>query len=370
MRTIPPQLLDQELESFDDAVMKALEIISVCKLSDTEKLQSTFAISAGGLGLRKSSLHKCAAYISSYSSCRESTLIFTSYYNKRFLDSIQYYNNKVLEPIPFDSIETLNKKQKELSKNLEAVLYQDYKGSLPHKDKARLLSEATKRSGAWLRVTPDYMHSFSPREFTTLIKMWLGADVYPQDPSCRKCHKPMDTKGLHATICSTTGDRIQRHNAVNSVIFEYAKKGALNPFYGQLHLFGPNDNRLPADTFIPNYQNNKQAAFDVGITHPHREDNVANSALIPNHAATKYRLLKIKKYQEAANKVDLTLIPVCIETFGAIDPIAQEALEFILKAAGSRLDIKKADVAKAFYDDVSFILQKYNANMIISRDTI
>ena len=74
-------------------------------------------------------------------------------------------------------------------------------------DRARLLSQSGVGAGAWLGMIPsvELGYVFDSREFTTLLRFWLGQAVYDAPRACPGCGVAMDVFGYHTLPCSHLG---------------------------------------------------------------------------------------------------------------------------------------------------------------------
>ena len=77
----------------------------------------------------------------------------------------------------------------------------------------------------------------------------------------------MDIFGLHASVCSTSGDRIKHHNANRDSIFLFSSFAAWAPIKEKPFIFSGSSER-PADILVPNFSLGKDLAVDFAITCP------------------------------------------------------------------------------------------------------
>ncbi len=116
---------------------------------------------------------------------------------------------------------------------------------------------------------------------STLLKFWLNADLLPINSNCPEfnCSSKLD-----ALVFKAHGDRISKHNSIIDAIEREARL-AKNPYKEVLHLLGSNDDRRPADLFIPNHYHNQSSCLDIGITNPLCSSYLIQAASIPLSAA-------------------------------------------------------------------------------------
>ena len=80
-------------------------------------------------------------------------------------------------------------KQRSVSEAIDRVSFSELLAASAPFDRARLLSESGKGAGAWLGVIPsvELGYVFDSREFTTLLRFWLGLPVYDSPLACQGC---------------------------------------------------------------------------------------------------------------------------------------------------------------------------------------
>jgi len=61
------------------------------------------------------------------------------------------------------------------------------------------------------------------------MALQLGVDVFSRACQCRFCGAAMDSEGVHAASCNAGGDMVLRHNAVRDIVFDFARRGQLQP---------------------------------------------------------------------------------------------------------------------------------------------
>ena len=68
----------------------------------------------------------------------------------------------------------------------------------------------------------------APNEMQWSIKWWLGLPLTPKGEVCAYCpDKALDAH--HAVTCKFGGDVVARYKTLRNVIFEFCKRGILNP---------------------------------------------------------------------------------------------------------------------------------------------
>ncbi len=270
-RTIPSEYITDQLIRFDNIIKSSFETLISKTIDDNQLTQLSLPWKEGGLGLRSSSQHSCVAYISSFSHCKEVVASLGGSVNNNYLDYCFQMFNKQSQEFKLHSIDG-KLDQCELSRFINAKLKKDLFDRIDIDYKAKLLGITAKYAHYWLTVIPDPSIGFTYNnyEMSTLLKLWLNLDIFPTNNKCPEsnCPSELDTKGVHALVCKSYGDRISKHNTIIDVIEKEARYAAKNPYKEVLHLLGSNDDRRPADLFIPNHYQNKSSCLDVGISNP------------------------------------------------------------------------------------------------------
>ncbi len=370
-RTVPSQFINSQLIRFDNIVLSSFESLISKSLNQHQVAQLSLPWKMGGLGLRSSFNHSCAAYISSFSHCRDVVVSLGGPVINNYLDyCINAFNNFSLG----FKLENADSPQDQslLSGYINDKLSFDLSSGIELDHKAKLLGITAQYAHYWLTVIPDPAVGLTLNnyEMSTLLKFWLNLDILPSNNICPEvnCNARLDAKGVHAIVCKSHGDRISKHNAIIDVIEKEARLAAKNPYKEVLHLLGSNDDRRPADLFIPNHYQNKSTCLDIGISNPLCPSYIVNAASIPLSAAESYTTKKIKKYKNTCDIRGLNYIPLCGETTGGWSDASHKIFDELIRASALRRNIKKFIARRSFYQRLSFQLQKMNVLMIQRRD--
>ena len=152
------------------------------------------------------------------------------------------------------------------------------------RERARVASVSLPHAGDWLVVAPLValgLH-LRPQEFVLAVKYRLGLAVFDQAGPCPACLKQSDVLGDHAMCCGTGGERIARHNHLRDAIFDTAAAAGLGPVKEGRFLL-PGCDRRPADVLLHNWAQGRDAALDVTVVTPMRQDLVEEAASTPGH---------------------------------------------------------------------------------------
>ena len=222
LRTTPPQALTHLCFLLDDSVMTAVEW-ALFPLDPPARDQILRRKRHGGFGLRSSTLHATAAYVSSVAHAADMD-DWDPLEAQGFTTSVQDVNDKagaaLVDPCTGRTPKqnnprtdsdlrhsvssqtkrprrTQNKKGSEKTAEPEMIIprqqqlsqvisQQEFNTAYEKADprtRARWISESGKGAGSWAFVTPSRTkgYAFTPTEFRTLSRGWLGMDVYPED---------------------------------------------------------------------------------------------------------------------------------------------------------------------------------------------
>ena len=119
-------------------------------------------------------------------------------------------------------------------------------------DRARLRAVAGEGASAWLCVVPSLALNltYDAREFTTLLRFWLGMPVLEGECACPWCDTAQGRLGFHPLMCKKSGLKVLRHNALRELFLKYCKMGGIEAVREAPGLL-PNCSERPADVLLP-----------------------------------------------------------------------------------------------------------------------
>jgi len=363
----------------------------------------------GGFGLRSSETHASAAFISSFYSCLplmkkispslfkiigledppfdnnimsqnelswDTKLSDGSYLSLPLFiqNSIINFNSHVKSENFFTHSKPIEKTQKELSAFIDDNIYEkliascDNDGWNGKLTKVRLLAKKNNKAVAWINVIPNpniNMHIIN-REYITIVKYWLGLQIYKERTTCPSCKKHnLDIWGQHALVCPTSGDRISRHNAIRDVIYQFCQTAQLAPVLEKSGLSRKTKQR-PADIYIPSWNDGMSLALDVAVTSPFT-DAVLNKYSSPGDGAAHYHEFKMKEYEKKDIDEDLIYMPMVVESFGSWSFHALEILKKLANRMAPYLDLSYNDTIHQMFQRLSICLVRKNARILNNR---
>ena len=197
----------------------------------------------------------------------------------------------------------------------------------------------------------------------------------------------MDSCGDHALTCPCGGDRTKRHNLIRNRVHraalqagfhsaELEKPDLLRPRPRILDaledgsaLFSENDRR-PADVYIPRWHRGAPVALDFAVTSGLREDTVAISAHDPQQVAIQYEGFKCSYLdtQQQCLQEGLTFTPVVLEAVGGgLGPQGAAVIAELAKASAPASGEPADRSAVLLMQSFQIILHRENARAILRR---
>ena len=190
--------------------------------------------------------------------------------------------------------------------------------------------------------------------------------IYDQAGKCPSCGKESDQLGDHGMVCGTGGERISRHNALRDAIFDTAASAGLAPLKEERALL-PGNNRRPADILLRHWCGGRDAALDVTITHPLKNDTRAGAAATPGHAASVTYDSKLRGAAELCKAEGLAFIPIVAESLGGFHSVAVQHLKKIASALARHTAQEESEAIHHLLSRCSLLLQRGTAALLLNR---
>ena len=329
----------------------------------------------GGLGLRGAADHASVSYTSSLLSTTSQARAMQGRQNdvtpihlpRELLDDL---TGRLGEDA---SVEQLwGQSQKALSikvdlKNLSSLKVQvQALGQV--REVARLASLGLPRAGAWLLCPPIPalgLH-LQPLEFIMATKYRLGCPVYDQEGPCPACLQHSDRYGDHALCCGHWGERITRHNAIRDHVHQMAATAVLNPVKEGRFLLPGNDRR-PADVFLPNWAEGRDAAIDVTVINPLQQQTVVEAAATPGHSLDVAYDRKMRGAADDCQRQGVAFIPLAFESLGGWHKTAEVQVRKIAQAMARQCGRDESECVSQATSRLSLLLMKGNAAILTNR---
>jgi hypothetical protein len=128
----------------------------------------------------------------------------------------------------------------------------------------------------------------------------------------------------------------------------------------------------PADIFIPTWRDGKKTAFDVSVVSPVQSAILDRAVDTPGAALAMRKATKIRAHDEVCRNQDINFVPLIVETFGGWDKDAFIYLKEMASCMARRTGENPSTAKRHFFQRLSdsVILQRGNASLLISRDTL
>jgi len=379
IRTCPPGTLKKSLSDLDNLISSLLFHIVGNDLSALGIRQLSLPISMGGFGIILPSKKTHSAFLGSISQTSNLQCAMINFPDgaeaeyPAVQEACDQFNLKFTQEnqVDLSLLKTTFKPQQVLSRKENEVELADMISSSTQRDRARLNAVSLPHAGDWLLVPPiqGLNFKFSPSEFRDLVRYRLGIQVFEKGSACPmpKCKEFNDTMGDHAVVCSSTGQRIARHNAVRDVLFDAFRKAQVNPSTEDRGLLGTDTNEAPGDIFVYNWAG-KQLAIDVSITSPLTVSALTNGSADKPGMEIEFRQKdKIKKYGARCTERNIVFHPFVMNTFGGMDQTAVDLIKRVGVAISRRSALSIGEERKYLFQRISMALQKRVAGMFLSR---
>ena len=258
--------------------------------------------------------------------------------------------------------------QKTLSAKIDRAISTQLSAECSLIDKARILCCSAPHASAWIRALPTSLNKFSNLEWVIAMKRWLGIPIFNEEHMCVACHKQiMDIYGHHAAVCSVSGDRVKRHNALRDCFHEFCSNAAWGPVKEKPFLL-PFSSERPADIFVPNFSGGKGLVVDFACTCPIQQKYVRPASQTVSFTCNKYaQEAKYDIYENRVKSEGHLYLPIVFESFGGMSDDAVDFVKKMLQSVSTRINENKGLVSKLFYEQVSCILMRSIAKSLISR---
>ena len=205
-----------------------------------------------------------------------------------------------------------------------------------------------------------------PQEFVLAVKYRLGLAVFDQAGPCPACLKQSDVLGDHAMCCGTGGERIARHNHLRDAIFDTAAAAGPGPVKEGRFLL-PGCDRRPADVLLHNWAQGRDAALDVTVVTPMRQDLVEQAATNPGHALSAKYDEKLNGAEELCRRQGMAFFPLAAETFGWWHRVGEREVKKLGSALARHTGQEEGEAVHHLWGRLAILLQRGNPAILGNR---
>ena len=219
-----------------------------------------------------------------------------------------------------------------------------------------------------------------------MIQRWLRVPFYDSAFHCSYCDEVIDRYGDHCLTCAVGGDRTKRHNLIRNEVYHQCESAGLNPELERPGLLQPrptigatqesgvsrdsDENRRPADVYLPKWRRGIPAALDFAVTSGLRSDLVDKSAKDGSAATTNYEDFKRSHLNTEAKcrEEGINFIPmICEADGGGWGPAAHKVWSELAKQKAIIAGEQVSTVVSQVLQSLGLILHRENARAILRR---
>ena len=358
-----PSVDHADLITFDSSLRSALCHITNTDVTDTQWLQASLPIKAGGLGVRRVASLALPAYLASAAStlCLQETILSR---RQCPLDSlVESYRATWSAKYGPEPVELMSHKQSTWDwpgiVSIQVQLQESILNSHNSHQQATFLAASTPHSGDWLAALPIAACGLRLDDEAVRVAVSLRLGLSVCIPHTCPCGQQVDALGLHAWVCKHAPGRIQRHHAINDVISRAFVSAGIPVTKEPKGLFLGDVRRPDGLTLIP-WQTGKAMTWDVTIASTLADSYVDASAKSAGAAAEMAASRKSAKYADLP--ASYLFQPIALESLGAINESAVECLLDL----GGRIAATSGDEREGvfLFQRLSVILQRYNSILL------
>ena len=348
------------LQEIDSVLRSCLISITNVDLTDSQWLQASLPVKAGGLGLRSPQKLALPSFLASVHSTQPLQDLLLAQCPMRIPDV--NLDHMLLEwSTAFPSLSTpsgsLACQQRSWDKPFVDSSVATLLASQPDEySQARLLAAATAHSGDWLNVLPITSCGLRLDDDAVRVAVGLRLGANLCDPHECQCGTLVDCRGTHGLSCKRSFGKTARHNYINDLIFHALIRAGI-PSTKEPAGLSRNDGKRPDGLTLVPWSAGKNALWDVTIIDTVAASYLRLSATTAGSAAELASTRKEEKY--VALSTNYIFVPIAFESFG---PVGLKATAFI-RELGRRLTAVTDDHLETahLFQRISVAIQRFNA---------
>lgn len=342
----------------DQLLKECISKVTNSHLSDSQWLQASLSVRAGGLGISSvvqlapsAFLAASAATLDLQSRILQGTQLLPTYWENNALTAWTLHTSA----LPLTGLPAT--KQHLWHKPVVDACFQNLLSNANSPlDKARLLAVSSPHSGDWLNALPISSCGLRLEDEAVRVAVGLRLGCSICQPHTCPCGSLVDSSGVHSLSCKKSSARSVRHHSLNDIIHRSLIRASIPSAKEPTSVSRSDGKRPDGVTLIP-WSSGKILAWDVTVTDTLAPSYLHLTASSAGSAAERAANNKIVKYSSLPNDVDF--VPIAIETFG---PICVEAINF-LSSLGKKLHVVTGDIREGsfLFQRLSMAVQRYNA---------
>jgi len=268
----------------------------------------------------------------------------------------------------------LNMLRKEID-NQHAALVEH----MPNNTKIHYISTKHPAAGRWLlcRETNIFTHNDFGILMASRFNLPLPSLQHTNITQCLCSFKRrVDQHGNHLLACCAIpkdANNIKRHNKILDLIYDLCKEARLSPSKEVKYIF--KDNKR-IDIFLPasHLHQNSSVLLDLACTHStpdlHLKNQPHNVNIYEQKISQKLKEAyddKTNTYQEEADQKNLILIPLIMESHGAMHPVMDKFIYQCCEVIATNIGSSVGKVLSNWRSRISAHLQACNARTLRER---
>ena len=373
LRSLPP-IPSLSIQIFDQHQRVCLERIVSRPLTDLQWQLALLPTIKGGLGLRCASNTQLPAYLASRIATWHNVAAITGpLLNIRESQDLKNATDKFLEQVPEFDLEEHWGVERGLQKRFSSYIIKQQVGSFFEQSdsltRANTLSFTLPHATDYLFAKPsrNLGLKFTNSEFRITLCRQLRVQIFDKTLTCIACNTSlMDSFGDHALSCSSSRDRIARHNDTRDLVFHACRSAGLSPVLEAKGL-SATSRRRPGDVFIPNWKHGSPAAVDVTLTCPLQSTVINKAAEEVGYACKLAEERKFAASAELCQQSGLDFIPLALETSGGFGSCATSFLTVLAERCADNNMRDRVIEKRQLFQRINVAVHRSNANMILSR---
>ena len=232
--------------------------------------------------------------------------------------------------------------------------------------KVRYQAASAPNAGNWIRAIPRSARlRMSPHEYRTACAIRYGWVTFNEPTECIDCGQLIDELGAHTLHCKYGGESVRRHNQIRDLLYEYMVKGHFIVEKEKPGLFL--DGQKPADIYATSMLDRIDYALDITVVSSLRLDLLRQAAHEQLAGAQKGADVKYKKYRQDLHNKPFKFQPIAFEASGGFSVPARMLIKLIASAVAARYGVKPSVMAKKISDEISVIILRSAARMVLRR---
>lgn len=292
---------------------------------------------------------------------------------ERYNVEIQSTSELILQNDPGAKLPDLNTvpKQKDLVRAVMQSRFEKLGAIVDKRMSAVLNGGQAPHATLWKTADHTPENLMDGRTFQIAALCSVGAKIMEKEIECPVCEKAsLDVYGDHALVCMNSGTVVHRHNDLYRLFVNMGREGLLS-IQPEKELFFPQDQStwkadLVMVSGVPGLTS-QPTAFDLVVTCNFSKTMLNRAAKEPLAAAMSGEDRKMKEFDEKVRSIGYEFIPLAFETTGGHSPTVAPFAHYLIRQKSLMRNLPFGEVSNHFWQLLSVVLQKSNAQAILQR---